>query len=100
MKSFPTLCDPMDCKLARLLCPWNSPGKNTGVGSHSFLQGSNLGLLHFRLILYHLSRQESHIYVYESFFVVHQKQTQHCKSTILQFKRELKKKKTWWPGCQ
>jgi len=28
------------CELwpASLLCPWNSPGKNTGVGSHSFLQ--------------------------------------------------------------
>ena len=24
---------------ARLLCPWNSPGKSTGVGSHSLLQG-------------------------------------------------------------
>ena len=24
---------------ARLLCPWNSPGKNTGVGSHSLLLG-------------------------------------------------------------
>ena len=24
---------------ARLLCPWNSPGKNTGVGCHSLLQG-------------------------------------------------------------
>ena len=23
----------------RLLCPWNSPGKNTGMGSHSLLQG-------------------------------------------------------------
>ena len=23
----------------RLLCPWNSPGKNTGAGSHSLLQG-------------------------------------------------------------
>ena len=23
----------------RLLCPWNSLGKNTGVGSHSLLQG-------------------------------------------------------------
>ena len=22
---------------ARLLCPWNSPGKNTGEGSHSLL---------------------------------------------------------------
>ena len=39
---------------ARLLCPWNSPGKNTAVGSHSLLQGifptegSNPGLLHRR----------------------------------------------------
>ena len=24
---------------ARLLCPWNYPGKNTGVGCHSLLQG-------------------------------------------------------------
>ena len=37
--------------LTRLLCPWNSPGKNTGVSSYSLLQGifpaqgSNLGLL-------------------------------------------------------
>ena len=29
-----------DCKLARILCPWNSPGKNTGVGSQALLQGS------------------------------------------------------------
>ena len=38
----------------RLLCPWNYPGKNTGVGSHALLQGIfpaqglNLGLLHCR----------------------------------------------------
>ena len=24
---------------SKLLCPWNSPGKNTGVDSHSLLQG-------------------------------------------------------------
>ena len=24
---------------ARLLCPWNFPGRNTGVGCHSLLQG-------------------------------------------------------------
>ena len=46
---------------ARLLCPWNSPGKNIGVDYHSLLQGifpiqgSNLGLLHCRWILYCLS---------------------------------------------
>ena len=41
---------------ARLLCPWDFPGKNTGVGCHSFLQGifptqgSNPGLLRCRYI--------------------------------------------------
>ena len=36
----------------RVLCPWNSPGMNTGVGCHSLLQrifltqGSNLGFPH------------------------------------------------------
>ena len=50
---------------ARLLCLWSSPGKNTGVGCHSFLQwifptqGSNLGLLHCRQILNCLSHQGS-----------------------------------------
>ena len=24
---------------ARLLCPWDSPGKHTGVGCHALLQG-------------------------------------------------------------
>ena len=32
-----TLCHPMDCS-PRLLCPWNSPGKNSGVGCHFLLQ--------------------------------------------------------------
>ena len=46
-----------------LYSPWNSPGKNTGVGSLSLLQGvfptqeSNLGLPHCRWILYHLSHE-------------------------------------------
>ena len=50
---------------ARFLCPWNSLGKNTEVGSHSLLhgivptQGSNPDHLHYRQILYHLSQQES-----------------------------------------
>ena len=49
---------PHGLKPARFLCPWDSPGKNAGVGSHSLLpgifptQGSNLGLPHFRQILY------------------------------------------------
>ena len=32
-----TLCRPMEP--TRLLRPWDSPGKNTGVGCHSLLQG-------------------------------------------------------------
>ena len=27
-----TLCDPMDCSSAGLLCPWDFPGKSAGVG--------------------------------------------------------------------
>ena len=59
IQSCPTLCDPMEP--TSLLCPWNSPGKITGMGS--FLQGifltqvSNPGLLHCREILYYLSHQ-------------------------------------------
>ena len=26
------LCDPHELQLSRLLCPWDFPGKNTGVG--------------------------------------------------------------------
>ena len=50
---------------ARLFCLWDFPDKNTGVGSHFLLQGifptqgSNLGLLHCRQILYCLSHQGS-----------------------------------------
>ena len=56
-----TLCNPMDCSPARLICPWNSLGKNTGVGCHSLLQGIfptqglNPGLPHCRQILYCVS---------------------------------------------
>ena len=49
----------------RLLCPWDSRGKNTGVRSHSPFQGifltqeSNLDLPHCRQILYLLRNQGS-----------------------------------------
>ena len=42
-------------------CPWDFPGKNTGVGCHFLLQGifptqgSNPGLPYCRQTLYHLS---------------------------------------------
>ena len=45
------------------ICPWNSPGRNTGVGCHFLLQGifatqgSSPGFLHCRQILYRRSHQ-------------------------------------------
>ena len=38
MWPYSTLCDPIDGKPTRLPRPWNSPGKNTGVGCHFLLQ--------------------------------------------------------------
>ena len=57
-----------------LLCPWNSPGENTGVGCHVFLQGifqtqgPNWRLPHFRhwqvhsLLLHHLGSPMISVY--------------------------------------
>ena len=53
---------------ARLLCPWDIPGKNTGVGCHSLLQGifpthgsnsSLLSLLYCKRILYPWATREA-----------------------------------------
>ena len=49
-ESCPTLCDPTS-----LLCLWDFPGENSGVGCHFLLQeifpiqGSNLSLLHWQM---------------------------------------------------
>ena len=57
------LCDPMDYSPPVALL--SMPSKNTGVGSHSLLQGifliqgANPSLLHCRQILYHSSHQGS-----------------------------------------
>ena len=59
----------------RLLCSWDSPGKNTGVGCHLLLQGIfptqelNQSFLHCRQILYQLSYEGS----------LHDKLRQHIK---------------------
>ena len=50
-KACPTFCDPMDCNLPDSICPWDSPGKHTGVGCHILFQifptqGLNPCLLH------------------------------------------------------
>ena len=58
---------PHELEPANLLCPWDSPGKNTGMGCHALqqgifpTQGSNPSPLHCRCILYLLSHQGSPI---------------------------------------
>ena len=40
VQSCQTLCDTTDCDpMDRLLCPWDFPGKNIGVGCSFLLQG-------------------------------------------------------------
>ena len=59
------LCGPMDCSPPGSSVHGDSPGQNTGVGSHALLQGIfltqelNRGLLYCRWILYQLSYQGS-----------------------------------------
>ena len=54
---------------SQLLCPWDSPGKNTGMGSHFLLQRIfptqelNMSLPHCRQILYCLSHEGSKRYL-------------------------------------
>ena len=54
-KSCLTLLQPCGPQPARLLCPWDFPGKNTGVDFHFLLQGifltqgSSLRLLHWQV---------------------------------------------------
>ena len=50
---------PHELQPSRLLCSLDTPGKNTGMGCHSLLQGISLaqglnqGLMHCRWILHH-----------------------------------------------
>ena len=55
LSCFSRVLRPHGLQPTRLLCPWDSPGKNTGAGCHSLLQGIfrtqglNLGLLHWQV---------------------------------------------------
>ena len=74
-------CDPHGLQPTRLLCPWNSPGKDTRVGCQFLLQGIfpteglNPGLLHCRQILYLLSQQGSPTW---QLFFIHTIHWWHC----------------------
>ena len=71
LQSCPTLFDPVDIAHPGFSCPWDSPGKNTGVGCRALLQRIYLTqewklrlllLLHCKRILYPLSHLGSPIY--------------------------------------
>ena len=57
---------PHELQPTRLLCPWDFPGKNTGMGSQFLFQGifltqgSNLLLLHWQVGSLPLSYREAH----------------------------------------
>ena len=66
-----SILQPHGLYLARLHCPWNSPGKNTRVGSHSLLQRIsptqelNPGLLHCsRLFTITATREAAANYIF------------------------------------
>ena len=65
VQSCPTLCNLHGLEPARLLCPWDFPGKSAGAGCHFLLQEIfptqrlNPDLPHCRQMLYHLSHQGS-----------------------------------------
>ena len=70
-QSCPTLFQPHGLQPTRLLCSWDFPGKNTGVGCHFLLQGIfltqglNLCLLHWIVGFLPLSHQESPLERYQ-----------------------------------
>ena len=83
-------CDPME--LARLLCPWDSPGKNTQVGCHASSGDHPNPGIEARSPASQVDSLPSEppgIYITESLSSI--PETQHCKSTyfimkILKFK--------------
>ena len=66
-----SFCNPMDCSPpGSSLCPWDFPGKNTGVGCHFLLQeifppqGLNPHLLHWQVDSLPLSHEGIPIYIH------------------------------------
>ena len=88
-------CDSMDCSSLRLHCPWDFPGRDTGVSCHFLLQGifltqeSNSCILHCRWILYCLATRKAQGYfrqhIDKSCFFIHSV-TLSFDSTFNQFK--------------
>ena len=102
-QSSPAPCGPMTVVFMTLLSPLNSPGKNTGVGSHDLLQifptqGLNLGFLNCRQILYHLSHQGSPFLP----LILSLNTQLHIKANLMVFKGNVKGNATLffiWTAC-
>ena len=86
------LCLTLWGPMTRLLCPWDSPGKNTEVGSHSLLQGifptqgSNphlLCLLHCWWILHLLNHQEN---LRSDLVIIVSEKSGHCLDQVMKVK--------------
>ena len=82
---------------ARLLCPWDSPGKNTGAGCHSFLQGifpaqgSNPGSA-LQWIPYQLSHQGSSLFLKSKIEETNYRLSQNILCSHL-------RQRVWYPGA-
>ena len=57
----------------RLLCPWDSPGKNTGVGCHFLLQNYNIGLPQFlgeQKIIIEITTIQDYVYNIRYYYIL------------------------------
>ena len=87
---------------ARILCPWDSPGKNTRVSSYSLLQGifpaqqRNLGPLYCRQFLYHLKFWGS---LYTYLYGIPSKSSSIRINRILYSDYLKQVKQHWWNEC-
>ena len=118
LQSCPTLCDPTDGSPPGSH-PWDSPGKNTGVGCHFLLQcmkvkgesevaescltlsdpmdcsptGSSIhGIIQARVLEWGaIAFSTTYVYLWLIHVDVWQKPTQYCKAIILQLKINFKK---------
>ena len=86
---------------ASLLCPWDFPGKNPGVGCHFLLQGifltqeSNLGLLHCRQTPYQLSHEGTIKFSKEQVVRLNEARDPPCWGPA-----NAASPSHWWPGRQ
>ena len=82
-KSCLLFCDPHGLQPTRLLCPWDFPGKDTGVGCHFLLQGN-------------LPKPEVHLATIWSVTQIQQLVLQQWPHSCSGHSWRLHQKGTWW----